>query len=557
MKLTLLLVLVVPVSFAAPETPVTPKVESIGLFKNGLAVVRASFPVPSVGSYRLEEVPRAVHGSLWVESDGVVGIRSTTRVLEVIEPSELPSGNLQQDLAGKSVTVTLRADSSQVATLAGTVWAVPPAIPARTWDANFSSLSPENSSFGFHFRPQGSQSQSAVPSTGEFLVLQQASGERHYIARSSIITLLVNGPFAPATRREERPVLVFDVTEIPSHGGRVQVTYLTKGLAWQPSYRLDLDDSSTLRIRQNAVVRNEINAFDDTELQLISGFPNVRFGAVDSPIWPGTSLASFFQQVNQTETSAGILGNNLLTQQAVYMNSAGRGASSPLPNVAEQGNASDDIHYESIGRHSMKAGDSLAMDVATATADYQRVVEWTIPDPRDERGRYRPRPHDGESASEPAWDAVRFINPFKFPMTTGATMVVERGRFRGQSQSEWVNPGQQTCLRITRALSVRTEAGETEEEGKRDIVFVGGNDYQRTTVKGRLTVRNFRNQDIILTIRGEFSGELLEADGEPAKSLRTEGVSSINPRRRLDWTLPLSAGEEKVLTYRYNVLVDH
>ena len=135
-------------------------------------------------------------------------------------------------------------------------------------------------------------------------------------------------------------------------------------------------------------------------------------------------------------------------------------------------------------------------------------------------------------------------------------MVIGKGKFRGQSLSEWVNPGQQTCLRVTRALSIRTRSTETEEEGKREIVWIGGNDYQRTTVKGRLALQNFRGKDVTMTIRCEFSGELLEAEGDPEKSLRMEGVVSVNPRRQLDWTLKLAAGEEKVLNYRYQVLVD-
>ncbi|MDE0834783.1 MAG: hypothetical protein OSA84_00345 [Akkermansiaceae bacterium] len=110
---------------------------------------------------------------------------------------------------------------------------------------------------------------------------------------------------------------------------------------------------------------------------------------------------------------------------------------------------------------------------------------------------------------------------------------------------------------MDRALSIRTRSTETEEEGERKIVCIGGNDYQRTTVKGRLTVRNFRSEDTVVTIRCEFSGELLEADGDPEKSLRLEGATSVNPRRQLDWTITIPAGEEQELTYRYELLVDH
>jgi hypothetical protein len=133
---------------------------------------------------------------------------------------------------------------------------------------------------------------------------------------------------------------------------------------------------------------------------------------------------------------------------------------------------------------------------------------------------------------------------------------MEAGRFRGQSLSEWVNPGQSNCLRITRALSIHTESSEVEEEGKRETVWIGGNQYQRTKVSGRLVVRNFRGQEATVIVRCQFSGELLDADESPEKSLRPEGVYSVNPRRQLEWTIKLPAGEEKVLNYRCSVLAN-
>lgn len=541
-------------SLAFGEKTVTPTIDSVGMFKNGLAVVRASFPINGPGEYCWEKVPNVVHGSLWVESDGKVVIQSTTRMVEETDEAERPGGSLQKDLAGKDITVSFRSLETG-GTVTGTVWDIPPISATKAWDTDYSALNPTSGSYYWQRnRFMGNNNPPVQPTTGSFLVVTQEDGTRSYINQSNITSLQVKGPFKPATRTVEKPVLLFEVGEVPESGGTVSITYLTKGLAWMPSYRIDLTDPAKLRIRHSAVIRNEMGDFDDTELQLISGYPNVRFGSVDSPLWPGTSLSTFFQQVNQSgSTGSGLnILSNAITQQTVYMNNPSRSDGSALPNVAEAGNVSDDIHYEGIGKRSMKAGDTLSLDVMEDGADYQRVVEWIVPDARDERGRYDNNiPTGGE-----AWDAVRFLNPFKAPMTTAATTITEKGKFRGQGQSGWVNPGQQTCIQITRALSIRTRSTETEEEGERKIVYIGGNDYQRTTVKGRLTVRNFRSKDAVITIRREFSGELLEADGDPAKSLRLEGAASVNPRRQLDWTITLPAGEERELTYRYELLVD-
>jgi len=537
---------------AAGEAMVKPVIESVGLFKNGLAVVRATFPIDGAGSYCWDRVPHVIHGTFWVESDGEVAVQSTTRRIEETDDSGAPSGVLQYDLAGKEVTITLRhKDSPQDPRITGTVWAVPPRAGKRLWDTNYASLNPSARSYYWSSQVQMPQPAPAA-STGNFLVLHDETGARRYIDLSGIASVEAKGPFGTVKRMVEKPVLVFDVRKAPAKGGVVRVSWLTKGLAWMPSYQVDLSDAKNLRIRQNAVVRNESDDLANTEIQLISGFPSVRFGAVDSPLWQGTGLAAFFQQINQSATGA--TSANVLSQQAVYSNSGSTNNAAAMPELTEQGEASNDIHYESIGSHTLKSGDSLALDIASATSAYERVVEWVVPDGRDASGRY-PRGNN-EVRDEMPWDAVRFANPFKFPMTTAAALVTEDGKFRGQNQTEWVNPGQRACLRITRALSVQTESSEIEEEGQREIVWIAGNDYQRTRVKGRLVVRNFRGKDVTMTIRREFSGKLIEADAKPESKLRAEGVYSVNPRRQLDWTIQLPAGEEKELTYRYEVLVD-
>lgn len=539
---------------AAEESAVKPTIESVGLFKNGLAVVRATFPVTGPGSYRWDKVPRVIHGSFWIESDGEVAIHATQRLVDVTDETESPSGTLQRDLAGKDVTVMLKTSTTTAGTsFTGKVWEIPPQTLSRTWDVDYSSLTAQP--YSWYYRQPAAPAAPTPPHTGNFLVLQDDTGLRRYIDQSSISTVEARGPFGPANRKAERPVLLFDVKKAPAEGGLVRVTWMTKGLAWMPAYQVDLTDPGKLRIRQSAVVRNESDELAATEIRLISGFPNVRFGAVDSPLWPGASLATFFQQVNQTPSAGNpFLYNGLVTQQMVYSNYSAPHHTMPVAEMNERGNASDDIHYESIGRHSLKPGDSLSVDVASETAAYERVVEWVVPDDRDANGRYQR--NDQAPRDDMPWDAVRFTNPFGFPMTTAAAMITEGGKFRGQSQSEWVNPGQRACLRVTRALSVQTEAGETEEEGQREIVWIAGNDYQRSRVKGTLKVRNFRGRDVTLTIRREFSGKLLEADANPESKLRAEGVISVNPRRQLDWTIQLPAGGEKELGYRYEVLVD-
>jgi hypothetical protein len=192
--------------------------------------------------------------------------------------------------------------------------------------------------------------------------------------------------------------------------------------------------------------------------------------------------------------------------------------------------------------------------VGKGKSEYERIVEWLVPDTRNIYGQL-----DARETGDDVWDALKFKNPLPFPMTTGPATVTASGRFNGQRTSYWVNAGEETVLHVEKALSVRTRSIENEqlkENGSsRDLIWVGGRQYRRTTVEGELAVGNHRKESIALVIRRRFSGELIQAEGTPKQTLREEGVYSVNKRQELLWTLALKGGEERKLKYSYTILV--
>lgn len=533
----------------AEDSVVQPKVESVGLFKNGLCVVKCSFAADHAGSFIWNDPPRAVHGTFFVESDAPVTVQSTTRKVNNADKAMLPTGILQTDLAGAEVKLLLTSENGAPGTtVTGKIWSVPQPKPdAKVWNTQYSS-----DPYGYSRMGYNQQNPAAPPTatTGNYLVLEGKDGTRQYIGLGRIGQVEIVNPGPAREQLEDKHVTVFTVAK----PGVVNVSYLTKGASWAPGYFVDLTDAKTLKLRQTAVVKNELMALKDVDLQLISGFPNVEFSHVDSPLWQGTTLAGFFQQVSQ---KPGAGGSGMITQNAMMYNS-GRAESVPLPELKEAGATSQDLHFESLGRRSLEAGDALALDVASGETSYERVVEWTVVDKRDPWGRWLEQALNGKEGdgSSEAWDSVIFQNPLKFPMTTASATIREKGEFRGQSQSNWTNPGQRSCLHITKALSLQTYHSEIEESGKREQeIWVGGRRYYRATVKAEATMKNYRSTATTVLLRAQFSGDLIEADQKPADTLRREGVYSVNQRHELEWKLSLDPGAEKKLVYRYTVLV--
>lgn len=523
---------------SAAETVVDPLVESVAMFKNGLTVVKSSFQADAPGEYVWVDPPITVHGAFFVESAPGLVIRSTTRLMKSEGPT-LPGGNLQQDLAGATVRVGMQGgEQAPGEEVRGRVWPLPKPDRLR-WNTNYATTG------GRSYFPGSHPGAGTAVSTGNWLVLDEG-GQRRFLSLGRIAQIRVEEE-AAGVREEPRPVMVFAV----KGAGPVQLTYLTKGMAWMPAYQVDLLEGERMRLRQTAVVRNELMDLDETTLELISGYPNIKFSHVDSPLGAGATLAAFFQQISQ-EGGAQV---GAMSQQIAYNTIANRASEAvmPLPQP-DAGAPAEDLHYESIGRHALQEGDSLSLEVARAETSCERVVEWKVPDYRDDYGRLQRRGRGSED--EEPWDAVQFANPLPFPMTTAAASVLEDGRFRGQSMANWTAPGHQACIRINKALTVRGEHSEVEEEGEREIVWIAGDDYQRTKVGGTLKLSNARGEPVRMVVELDFSGQLISADGDPARSLRADGARSVNPHRQLEWVIDLAAGESKTLTYRYSVLVN-
>jgi hypothetical protein len=503
----------------ADETPIKSKIVAVDLFKNGLAVVKREATLAKPGVYVIDDVPNPVHGTFWIESAGTVETLVQMRDVEV-PVNETTVGNLQDDLAGRKVTLHFK--SERQAPVVGTMMKI--------------KLSKTDE----------------VVQPGRYLVIQSPKG-RVYVDSTEVASIEADDAGEKVKRRQPRLVLTLGATE--KADTRVVIRYLTHGLSWAASYKIDITDPKTLSLEQHAIIKNELTDLEGAEVRLISGFPSVQFAHVRSLLAPGTTLAGFFQELSGgMYQMADSMRNSVMTQQFV-MNNPRVGFNVAIGAIPTGEGV--DLHYQSIGKRTLKDGDTLALTVGKGKSGYERIVEWLIPDTRNEYGSHDGRGHGGED--DDAWDALKFKNPLAYPMTTGPALVTANGAFNGQRTTYWVNAGEETVLRVGKALSIRTRSLENEQIAKdgsgRDLIWIGGRQFRKSIVEGEIAVSNHRKETVQMVIRRRFSGELSRADGSPKSSLREEGIYSINKRYELVWTMPLKAGEEQTIKYSYSVLV--
>jgi len=519
-------------SIFAEESTIKGKIVSVGLFKNGLAFVEEVITLDGPGVYQLETIPQPIHGTFWFDHGEDVEFITTTRTVE--QPTYAPGTmNLSRDLSGHEVTVYFK--DTTIPAMSGIAVKYEPSInQPSTLVSSYAVPSPNASLNNSH------------------LILETENG-LSYIAQDTIAHLQVKR--TETMRQIKQPVLLIKPSDTVKPGTKIRVSYLTRGFSWAPSYKLDITDPDKCTLVQKAVIRNELTDIEKAELSLISGFPNVEFEQVSSPMSPGTTWSNFFTQLtnmnNRGAFRGHVLGNNAMSQ--IVSNSWDANVFTANGAIAIKDEQSD-LSYHSIGKRTMGLNDVLTMQVGTGTSAYQRIVEWEIPNYRDEYGRNQNNNAAVEKQGVP-WDVIQFKNPMKYPMTTGPMMVMSHGRVFGQSTSHWVNPGEEAHIKITKALSIPSNHVEHEKDRAREPQTLWGSRYYKTTIEGEIRVTNTRSKDIDMRITRVVTGEVLESTDTPKIELLSDGAWSVNKRSKLNWKLPLKSGESKVIKYSYVVYI--
>lgn len=524
------------------ETPqVSAPITKLALFKNGVgAVVREAVPLSEPFFIKDEMTP--IHGTLWLTP--YTGFRLKTVKHPVPEPNEQPFRNLTATYENREVRISLLNGSGGTTELIGKV--IRP-VPAK----NPKKPLPQNPS--------------VYPVPERFLTLSLSSGEIISIDSSRILSIRAQ-TLNQTLEKEKEALLITPETKLE---GPLSIAYLTKGAAWAPSYHLQLGADAKMRLSMSCVIINELEDLKDVEVNLISGYPNIQFEKASSPMAPGMNLARFFAQLSGqgdaqynavTKQKAGVMFN--MAYALASEDSAARGRATLAPS-----GESEDIHYRNIGRISLNSGERLYLPLESAESTYERIVEWAIDDRRDDWGRPL-RFDNAERYNGTLWDAVRFRNPFRSPITTAPIEITDGGKFLGQTTINWVNPDQSNILRITRAMTVIGEIRENELSGGKTsgtissvkqnpgmTIRIAGYNYRKQEIEGVLTLKNYRKSDARVMIKMRLSGELLSADGNPSRELVRFGYTTVNPRSDLKWETLVKADGETKIRYRYSVLV--
>jgi len=538
--------LIVPVVRGEEPAQASTRLERVALFKNGLGFFVAESKLPdAAGPLLLGPYPAAAHGTFWVayptavKLEGLVAKKTVTRTS--VEAVTVPA--LLQANVGKKVRVYL----SDEEVIEGTI-AHFPQLPQPTEAESRARMA-------MPWPPTGGQ--------GQLLLIETAEGTT---AITPFSVRRVDFPDKDVTRSldtEAEAVQLHAHLEKPAPDRVLTATYLAKGITWAPSYMVDVSDPEKARLSAKAIIVNEAADLDDVQVALITGFPNLRFADVLSPLALKENLAGFLQSLGRGESRPEGAQPAVVTQNVFYGGAGGFGGAMgareapamPDYRAAAAGRTAEDLFLYPLDKVRLEKGEVGYYPLFTESVPYKHVYQWDIQDSLTDEERYRQRGGEEGERPEEVWHSLRLENTTKVPWTTAPAETVQNSQILGQDILSYTPVGGETTLRITQAVSVKAERTEIETLRERNAVQFYGRAYDLVSVEGKMSVKNFQAKSITLEITKGVSGEVKSSTPKAEIEKIASGLRGVNPSNVLTWTLELEPGQTAEITYAYDVYV--
>jgi hypothetical protein len=540
----------ITIQTAEPKEATT-QVKQVALFKNGIGYFLRTGEWPEeAGPFVIRPLPASSHGSFWLTWDAEVKVNDLhAREALGTEPAEATSvADLLRANAGEKVRLYLSATGTgaEMRTVEGVILPPPEVTKAPRSDP-YASGRP--SIYTERYVPPPAQPDLLLLDTGKGIVAVKLPLVQEVDFLSGKVSRSV-------PRKVDTVELVGSVEGAPKKRG-FTLTYLAKGATWAPSYQIDISKPDTAVMSAKAEVINEVEDLKGVTLQLVTGFPNLQFADVPSPLSLKLDLAQFFQYLVRPPEQRPPVTANVMTQSVVY-----RPAPTPaLPGyqaAAAGGETAEDLFLYPIKEVTLAKGEVGYFPLFSASIPYQHVYQWTVPDYVRRSDSYAEAEGRAETRAKPAevvWHTLRLQNTTDLPWTTAPAMTVAQGQVLGQDTLTYTPARGSVTLKVTQAVGIGAWQEENEVQRERQAVQFYGRAYDRVTIEGKLRVHNYKGEPVSLEVTKTFSGELKSSTPEAQVRQLAQGLKELNPTSTLTWQLTVKPGEEKELTYSYATLV--
>ncbi len=535
------------------ETAIEAKMElqQVALFKNGLGFFISEVAIPGkTRSFYVVPPAAASHGTFWVSYPPKVEIESVVarQVEAKVQVEATTIVDLLKSNIGRKMRIYLPPVDKEDVSVEGKLVMVteePPSVPPNPYVPGRVIGDESRASYGMR----------------NTVLLQTSNGQVVFGADRIVRVDFPEGGPAMKYEKKSRAVRLDVALNKAAGGQKLVVSYLAKGVTWAPSYMVDITEPDTAKLAAKAEVMDEVCDLNGVDVQLVTGYPNLQFADIASPLAMKEDLAQFLQSLIRGQSEQGrVRGvlSNVMAQSMAYdrLATAGEVSAMPMYGVAEAGVTAEDLFLYPIEKVRLPRGAVGYFPLFTESVPYTHIYRWEIPDyVRPEGDYYGPPRQQPQPEQQEVWHCIRLENVMKLPWTTAPAEIVKDGVILGQDTLNYTPVKDKGTVKITRAMNVKAEQLELETDRKRDAAQWYGYHYDLVAVDGKLSVANLQGKPITLEVVKMLSGEVKSMQPEAKLEKLAKALRAVNANVKLTWTFELAAGDKKEIGYTYEVYV--
>lgn len=315
------------------------------------------------------------------------------------------------------------------------------------------------------------------------------------------------------------PVKIKIDSKDPNKVVTIGVAYLQDGIRWEPSYILDVSKGqASLDLR--ASINNTTEKLDKTDVYFVVGSPFVSNRGVQDILGPVP---------NAPAAGTGVAVKTPESEKEREREREHEKDETPVVKAAVTRDEAGELYYYRKSDLTLSTGDIAMVSIFSASVPVTPSYEWNA---------------DGDEVAY----LLGIQNKSKEPLTTGPVLVLEDGKAIGQETIRYTPAGGSTEVRLARGIGLKVE--KTEAEVKRGAaVKIGKTDFIPVTLKGTLTVTNYRPNAVALKVTKTLRGKVGEIS-DAGKLKQTQILSGEpNPINDLEWKVSIPVGGTKTITY--------
>ncbi|MCH8275459.1 MAG: hypothetical protein IH851_11790 [Armatimonadetes bacterium] len=326
------------------------------------------------------------------------------------------------------------------------------------------------------------------------------------------------------------PVLMKLITDDPNGEAGIGMAYIQEGVLWEPSYLLELLPEEKGRLTLRGTLLNLPEELKDANVVFVVGAPTlINRGHIDSLLAGFMSGPMFIGASPGVQAQMADVANRALREKlkaAEGWGTAGAGFGA-LP--AEE---SGELQYYTKTHFSLRPGERAMTTIFEIVVPVTPLFDWN-------------------ADTEDVIYILTIENESEHPLTTGPVFVVEDERPVGQQMVKYTPPGGKAEMRLAKGIGLRVKRSEIEV--KRGDPFKVGErqQYLPITMKGTLTLENFRDDDAEVRVTRTVRGKVLEIMNDGVIKDTTVLKGDPNSLNVLEWKITVPAGEKLDLTYTY------